>query len=152
MEFTISKEGGKLTDTKALAVCVRNLPDGLYKFAISKEMKTRSSRQNRYLWGVAYPILLVVLRDQGGWEFTDVEQVHELCKKMFASERVVNKHTGDVLELPKSTAAMNTAQFSAYVDKLRELAMEMFNVEIPLPESEWRIYQTLEERDRQPRN
>lgn len=134
MDFTISKEGGELTNTQALAVCIRSLPDGTYKFAISKERKTRTSQQNKYLWGVAYPILLVVLRDQGGWELTDVDQVHELCKHMFASEKVFNKHTGEAFELPTSTAAMNTVEFSTYVDKLRDLAMEMFNTEIPLPD------------------
>lgn len=98
------------------------------------------------MWGVAYPILLVVLRDQGGWELTDVDQVHELCKRMFASEKVFNKHTGEAFELPTSTAAMNTVEFSTYVDKLRDLAMEMFNTEIPLPLPEWRIYLYKEER------
>ena len=52
-----------------------------------------------------------------------------------ASEKVVNRDTGEVIEFPGSTAAMNTVQFSAYVDKLREYARKWLNVDIPEPDT-----------------
>lgn len=93
------------------------------------------------LWGAVYPILLDGLLD-AGWEFTSVEQVHEFFKKLMAHEQVVNFDTGEIVEIPKSTATMDTQQFATYIEKLREYAQEFLNVTIPEPDKNWKLNKT----------
>jgi hypothetical protein len=104
---------------------------------ITKQRKGRTLNQNDWLWGCVYPILLDGLLD-AGWEFTSVEQVHEFFKKQMAQDKVVNFTTGEIVEIPKSTATMDTQQFSMYVDALRAYADEFLNVTIPEPDKNWR--------------
>ena len=118
----------------------RATPDGSYMLSITKQRKGRTLNQNEWLWGCVYPILLDALLD-AGWEFTSVEQVHEFFKKLMAQDRVVNYETGEIVEIPKSTATMDTQQFSTYIDKLREYAEEFLNVTIPSPDKDWRVKQ-----------
>lgn len=82
-------------------------------------------------------MLLEALLD-AGWEFVSVEQVHEFFKARITSESVVNRHTGEIVEFPSSTATMNTVQFSTYCERLREYGREYLNVEIPDPDKYWR--------------
>ena len=111
------------------------LPNGDYIFTVTPNRKTRSNQQNAYLWGVVYPAVLLGLKD-AGWEITHEEQVHEYCKQAFAAREVINKDTGEVLSLPSSTARMQTAEFNAYVDKIKAFALEYLNVTIPEPNEE----------------
>lgn len=87
--------------------------------------------------GCIYPMLLDGLLN-AGWEFTSVEQVHEFFKAQMTKDKVVNKHTGEIIEFPGSTATMDTLTFSTYCEKLREYALEYLNIEIPDPDPNWR--------------
>lgn len=133
MEITVKKENGRF-DLQDVYMFFRAAADGSYALKIRKLHKARTLNQNDYLWGVVYPALLDGLID-AGWEFTSCEQVHENFKAIMASEKVVNRDTGEVIEFPGSTAAMNTVQFSAYVDKLRDYAREYLGTDIPGPDT-----------------
>lgn len=133
MEITVKKENGRF-DLQDVYMFFRVAADGSYALKIRKLHKARTLNQNDYLWGVVYPALLDGLID-AGWEFTSTEQVHAFFKSLLASEKVINRHTGEIAELPVSTAAMNTVQFSVYVDKLREYALEYLHVDIPEPDT-----------------
>jgi len=111
--------------------------DGNYLFTISRVRKIRTGDQNGYLWGCIYPMLYDALLD-AGWEFSTVEQVHEYFRSLKTSTSVVNKHTGEVVEFPGSTATMDTVTFNSYCDELREYAREYLNVEIPDPDKYWK--------------
>ena len=113
-----------------------NAANGCYKFNITKQRRGRTINQNEWLWGCIYPILLDGLLD-AGWEFTSVKQVHEYFKSLMAREKVVNRHTGEIVEFPSSTATMDTLEFSTYCGKLREYAHEYLGVEIPIPRKGW---------------
>ena len=136
MKFPIEKNGG-LFDLKPIYTYFRCVTDGIYIVSVTKSRRGRTNNQNEWLWGCVYPLLLEGLLD-AGWEFTTVEQVHEYFKAMLANEVVVNRDTGEVVEIPKSTAQMDTVQFSSYVQKLRDYASEYLNVEIPEPDKNWR--------------
>lgn len=112
---------------------INALPDGVYTIRISPFRRQRSIRQNEYLWGVVYPAMLYGLLD-AGWEFTSTEQVHEFFKAQIGGDKVVNRDTGEIIELPKSTAQMSTVQFSSYIEQLRQYANEYLNIEIPPPQ------------------
>lgn len=136
MKILIDKVGGYF-NLQNLYSFFRATPDGSYMLSITKQRNGRTLNQNEWLWGCVYPILLDGLLE-AGWEFTSVEQVHEFFKKLLAQDRVVNYSTGEIVEIPKSTATMDTQQFSTYVDKLREYAEEFLNVTIPTPDKDWR--------------
>lgn len=136
MKILIDKIGGYF-NLQNLYLFFRAMPDGSYMLSITKQKRGRTLNQNEWLWGCVYPILLDGLLD-AGWEFTSVEQVHEFFKKLMAQDRVVNYDTGEIVEIPKSTATMDTQQFSTYIDKLREYAEEFLNVTIPDPDKGWR--------------
>ena len=111
--------------------------DGMYKIEVKRMRKPRSNDQNGWLWGCIYPMLLDALLE-AGWEFVSVEQVHEYFKGMLAKDSVVNRHTGEIVEFPTSTATMDTQTFSAYCEKLREYGREYLGIEIPDPDRYWR--------------
>lgn len=132
----IEKKNG-LFNLKPLYALMNQFLDGIYCFEIKKVRKPRSNDQNGWLWGCIYPMLLEALLD-AGWEFVTVEQVHEFFKSQMTADQVVNKHTGEIITFPGSTATMDTLTFSTYCEKLREYALEYLNLEIPDPDPNWR--------------
>lgn len=137
MRFLIDKIDGYF-NLRTIEEFFRSASNGCYMLNVTRQRRGRTLNQNDWLWGCVYPILLDGLLE-AGWEFTSVEQVHEFFKKQMANDRVVNYHTGEIVEIPRSTATMDTQQFSMYVEKLREYAEEFLNVTIPPPDRDWRI-------------
>lgn len=136
MKVRIEKKGG-LFDLKPVYQQLNTAPDGTYTIEVKKVRKPRSLDQNGWLFGCIYPMLLEALLNEG-WEFTDVDQVHEFFKSQMTADKVVNKHTGEIIEFPGSTASMDTLTFSTYCEKLRDYAIEYLNLEIPDPYPNWR--------------
>lgn len=136
MKFLIDKIDGYF-NLRTISEFFRTASNGSYMLTITKQRRGRTLNQNDWLWGCVYPILLDGLLD-AGWEFTSVEQVHEFFKKQMAQDKVVNYSTGEIVEIPRSTATMDTQQFSMYVDALRAYAEEFLNVTIPEPNKNWR--------------
>lgn len=137
MRFLIDKIDGYF-NLRTIETFFRSATNGCYMLNITRQRRGRTLNQNEWLWGCVYPILLDGLLE-AGWEFTSVEQVHEFFKHQMALDKVVNRHTGEIVIIPTSTATMDTQQFSVYVDKLREYAEEFLNVTIPSPDRDWRI-------------
>ena len=106
----IEKKGG-LFNLRPLYDLFSHSVDGIYQVIVKKVRKPRSNDQNGWLWGCIYPMLLDGLLN-AGWEFTSVEQVHEFFKAQMTKDKVVNKHTGEIIEFPGSTATMDTLTFS----------------------------------------
>lgn len=136
MRFLIDKIDGYF-NLRTISEFFRTASNGSYMLTITKQRRGRTLNQNDWLWGCVYPILLDGLLD-AGWEFTSVEQVHEFFKKQMAQDKVVNYSTGEIVEIPRSTATMDTQQFSMYIDALRDYAEEFLNVTIPEPNKNWR--------------
>jgi len=137
MSKVLVKKINGLFDLKPLYDYLSNACDGIYRIDVRRIRKPRSNDQNGWLWGCIYPMLLEALLD-AGWEFVSVEQVHEFFKAQMTADKVVNKHTGEIIEFPGSTATMDTVTFSTYCEKLREYAREFLNVEIPDPDRYWK--------------
>lgn len=136
MRFLIDKVDGYF-NLRPIIDFFRMAGNGCYWVEIKKQRRGRTLNQNGYLWGCVYPILLDGLLE-AGWEFTSLEQVHEFFKKQIALDRVVNRHTGEIVQIPKSTATMDTQQFTAYVEALRDYAHDFLGVTIPDPDRNWK--------------
>lgn len=128
----VEKRNG-LFDLRHVYALLRNCKDGIYRLEIKRVRRNRTADQNGWLWGCVYPLLLQGLLD-AGWEFKSIEQVHEFFKDMFTKDRAINRHTGEVIEFPSSTALMDTVTFSTYTDRIRDYALEYLGVDIPDPD------------------
>jgi hypothetical protein len=136
-KIIIEKVDGLFNLNKIYAWFIQAL-DGIYQVEIKRVRKPRSNGQNGWLWGCIYPMLLDGLL-AAGWDFVSVEQVHEFFKSQMTADKVVNKHTGEIIEFPGSTATMDTVTFSTYCEKLREYAREYLSMEIPDPDKYWKL-------------
>lgn len=110
---------------------------GINKIEIIGKRKKRTNDQNAWLWGCIYPMFLQASINQG-WEYVNVEQVHEFCKNHFTKDSVVNINTGEIVTFPRSTSIMTTLEFFTYCDIIRSHVLEYFDVDIPEPDPEWR--------------
>lgn len=105
---------------------------GTWTFAWKPYRPRRSLRANAFYWAVVVESFRAFLFDQG--EPLTAEQVHELCKAKFLRQTVVNHATGEVIgETTKSTAGMDTAEFSAYVDSVAAWLADTFGIILPAP-------------------
>jgi hypothetical protein len=92
--------------------------------------KKRSNEQNRYLWGVCYPIIRNCLKELGN-NFSD-NDVHDLLKMKFLKQTVLaNEETGECIERVKSTTELSTVDFMTYVMEIQKFSEEWFGVIIP---------------------
>lgn len=132
----ILKQNGQF-DIRPLYDYFTKTIDGNYRVEIIKIRRKRTHDQNGWLFGCIYPMLLKALNDAGWDDMTNIHHVHEFFKDLLCKRQFVNKHTGEVVELPQSTAEMDTLTFSTYCEKLRDYGREYLNVEIPDPDKLW---------------
>jgi len=87
--------------------------------------KQRSNEQNRYLRGVCYKLL-------SEWSGDTTEEWHEICKQMFVepTKKIID---GNTYEIRKSSTALNTKEFTDYIEKIRRFGAE-HGVIIPDPD------------------
>ena len=89
---------------------------------VTKHHHSRSLSQNAYYWGIVIPLLA----ESCGY---GDEEMHDALKHRFLRDRA-NEKGG--LVLVKSSAALNTREFTEYIENCRRLAAEM-GVAIPDP-------------------
>lgn len=133
--FIIKQDG--MCDLRGLWQWFSQALDGQYRVEIKRVRRKRTLEQNGWLFGCIYPMLLKALNDAGWDDITTVEQVHEYFKALLWKKRIVNRNTGEIVEIPYSTTEMDTVQFSTYCEKLRDYGREYLGVEIPDPDKLW---------------
>ena len=120
-------KGGKLSliDRKSFAdeLSVVFEKDCLVEVCVIRKGKTRTKKQNKYLWGVPYKLL----SDHLGYT---PEELHEICKYKFLSKHY---DIGDEsLDVGASTTKLTTAEFEDYAENIRRWGATL-SVNIPLP-------------------
>ena len=120
-EFTgIVKQGKvRLDRPEAYLVHISKLEGYRVVQTLEKERNLRSLSQNRYYWGV----VIEILAEEFGYER---EEMHEALKMKF-----LRKHDDTKLPTVGSTARMNTAQFSDYIDRVMRWAATDYSIYIP---------------------
>lgn len=108
-----------------LGKILRELPENKngYLIKITRNNPNRSIDQNSYYW-----VILQIISISTG-EF-DRERLHAICKRKFNSE-VVTLPSGDSEVIPLSTTDLDTAQFTAYVKRVKSWAESEFGIIIP---------------------
>lgn len=95
-----------------------------------RQSRKRSNQQNRYYWGAVLPIIQYGMKQVG--VTMSIEQVHDLMKfKHLQTEYVTTD--GEIINSIGSTTDLNPIEFSDYIDRIREWALEYLNIDIPEP-------------------
>ena len=142
IEAIAIKEDGKafrIINRALLDKELTGLPKGKYRLLIEKYRKKKSNPQLGYLFACIYPYVLRGLNDLG-WEFTNIDEVDAECKKRFASQEIINRHTGEIMEIPALKRDMTTTEFATYVNAIRDWASEYLNVYIPEPGEQIKLF------------
>lgn len=112
LEAIAIKEDGKafrIVNRALLDKELTGLPKGRYRLLIEKYRKKKSNPQLGYLFACIYPYVLRGLNDLG-WEFTNLDEVDAECKKRFASQDILNRHTGEIMEIPALTVQFDCVE------------------------------------------
>ena len=142
LEAIAVKEDGKafrIINRALLYKELTELPKGKYRLVVERYRKKKSNPQLRWLYGQVYPIVLKALND-AGWEFTSIVEVDEYCKSMFSSKEVLNRHSGEILDIPGLKRDMTTVEMMTYVDAIRNWASEYLSVYIPEPGEQIKLF------------
>lgn len=144
---------------KAVAQYIQGRKDGECKITVATGVdaidEKRSSRQNRYYWGVVVATYLGAMLEAGDNSVETVrmelhlstltDALHEMLLYRFAGCELVDYDTGEVMSIPMRTSQMNTKQIGVFWDKVREDCKERYGEEIPPPPSD--VFEGLEEQD-----
>lgn len=129
-------ESGRIKNRETITKLFNSLGDGTYLLRIFIRRK-RTLPQNDYYWGVICEMVRDGLRDAGYEGVRTPEDAHEVLKYLFLKQQVYNKNTGELLaEIPGSTAALNTYDFSQYIERVIQWAAEYLSIVIPYPNEE----------------
>lgn len=109
---------------------------------LKRFFKKRSNRQNNYWHGVVVEHWRNLIREEWGEIWTH-EETHEFLKTNLnyehyvdtdTGEMLLNEETGDPIRKPKSTKDNTTFSQEELSEKARQLARNMFQYTIPLPD------------------
>jgi hypothetical protein len=134
-EITIKteiKNGQFVGNQNVLAKIIKQFEGMTVEITFKKRKNERSNRQNKYYHGVIVPIWMNIFKVEWG-ELVDHDFAHDFLKRRFNYTEKVAPETGEVVKIPKSTTDNTVQHQQDYHQKCRQTALEMFNVEIPLP-------------------
>ena len=120
-----------LHNRKQFDAAVAGLRDGWeVELEVTRLRATRSSQANRFYWGV----VIQALHELTGYT---PEELHDLMKAKFLPKHLAfTDGNGAVVEqfvLGGSTRGLDTIEFYAYVEQIREWASESLGLYIPDP-------------------
>jgi hypothetical protein len=96
------------------------------ELTVKRHSKRRSSNQNQYYWGVVVAMIGEHIGE------SNPETVHEILKVAHNFE-IRSVMVGHHLRVPLSTTALSTADFEAYLERIRRWASEFLELYIPTP-------------------
>lgn len=131
------KEAGKafrVTNQKMLKDDMSKLQNGKYRLIIEKYRKNKSLPQLGYYYACVLPMFHRAALD-AGWEFASTDELDMWLKSQFANRELINKNTGEVIEIPALKRDMTTTEFMTFINQVRDHCAEFLGVHIPDPET-----------------
>jgi hypothetical protein len=123
----------KIHNRKAFVEEIKRLNGKPVTITIERRRSKRSGQQNKYYWSVVVSSIAFGLKD-AGYVITSNDEVHEFLKDKFLPKReLVNEQTGEILQMPASTAGLNKMQMADYIAEIQQFSIEYLGVEIPAP-------------------
>lgn len=141
-EFIVNIKNKKVANVQEVRNIFAQLKDGEY-FVTVKDYRKRSLSQNAYYWKVCVEYVRRGLYDIGYDEAGTLkpEEVHEIIKTaLLPAKRIVNKQTGEILELPGSTTELSIVGFNEFLEAVIKWAAEYLSVSIPSPNEQLVIF------------
>lgn len=138
LEAIAIKEQGKdfrVVNGKLFRDECNKLAPGRYRMTIEKMRKNKSLPQLGYYYACVLPLFMQHLI-KAGYEFTNIDQVDAFAKSRFASQPIINKHTGEVIEIPGLKREMTTLEMSTFTNAIRDWDAEYLGGYIPEPENQ----------------
>lgn len=138
LEAIAIKEQGKdfrVVNGKLFRDECNKLAPGRYRMTIEKMRKNKSLPQLGYYYACVLPLFMQHLIE-AGYDFTNIEQVDAFAKSRFASQPIINKHTGEVIEVPGLKREMTTLEMSTFTNAIRDWDAEYLGGYIPEPENQ----------------
>lgn len=140
IEIHTKPEGGKIKrNRKRIEQALAHFEGKDIIITIERKKRKRSTQQNRWLWGVAYPIIRSAMHDAGipiseaGLHI--MLRIKAADDLDFIYDDAVNKNTGEVIsQLLRSSTEYTTTQMMEYKLFLQAFCAEYFGVEIPDPD------------------
>lgn len=111
---------------------IKELEGKRFSIELSEEENTRSSRQNRFLWGVCYRMVTAALKDNGEEGVNDFV-VHKFLTEMFLEPQICHIKSLNKVVIEYSTKRLSTKVFSEYWAKIQKWAAETLQIYIPDP-------------------
>ena len=106
--------------------------NGIYEVSLKPRRNTRSSRANRYYWGVVVQAFYDFLRDQEE-TVTDAEMAHVELKRSILGTKAVALRGGITARILKTTHDMDSAQFADYIERARTWLASKLDIQTPDP-------------------
>lgn len=140
IEIDTRIEGGQFRQNKDFIRDAIKIFEGKdIKIVFKRKYKKRSNNENAFYWGVWIPILQRAIRDTWG-EIRDANDVHEIIKLNCNYEEKINEETGSFIRVPRSSTELNTYEWEfEFKQKIRQFALEFFNVTLPEPNEQLKI-------------
>lgn len=131
---------GIVEDTKPFRVVNKDLfkreldllPKGKYRITVERYRKNKSNPQLGYLFACVYPLSQKLLLD-AGWELPSIDSVDAFWKQKFAESKVVNRTTGEIIDLPGLKREFTTTEMMGYIESIRQYCAEYLGGYIPEP-------------------
>lgn len=95
-----------------------------YRVEVYEVRPVRSIKSNAYY----HVILNIIAIDTGHTH----EQLHEICKNKFNAD-VIHLPKGGMVMVGKTTTNLDSAEFTAYVNRVKQWAQDEFGIIIPDP-------------------
>ena len=109
------------------------------KLIFKRKYKQRTNEENAFYWGVWVPILQIAIRETWG-EVKTPNEIHEIIKLNCNYEDKVNEENGLFIRIPKSSTKLNTYEWEVeFKQKIRQFALDFFNVVLPEPNEQLKI-------------
>lgn len=138
-EVFVTISNKEVVNKKDLKKAIVNLADGKYLFKMERKDK-RSNQQNRYLHGIMLPIVKDALREAGWNNIKTIEDAKDFLKIQFLKYDVVNEKTGEIKVMYRNTSELTKLQFMELVQDVSIWLLDFFNIELPLPGEQTKMF------------
>lgn len=114
------------------------LLNGRVEIIIKKIYRKRSIPQNAYYWGVIVGIAADCISEDTGQRITK-DEAHGILKQQCNPVEMINKKTGETIEIPGSTTKMTTTEAEDYYERCRRWLAEWFGADVPEPNEQTKL-------------
>lgn len=112
--------------------------NGLWEISMKPRRFTRTPSQNNYYWAAVVTPFTEWLRGEWGDNDIQVEQAHELLKtKILGTKELLNKETGEEIQIIRSSKMLDTTEFGEFIDKAAAWLAEFTGIVVLSPDLFW---------------